>query len=80
MGTPTKKQLRRYFDKLADAYEKLSKIRTATIKDIYDEYSEEILTLCPTFEYPDWDYVTVGTFLDGLGGDEDDLLGEDEDV
>ena len=63
MGKPNKKQLRRYFDDLADAWEKLSQIRSATIKDIYDEFSKEILILCPTFKYTEWEYVTVGTFL-----------------
>jgi hypothetical protein len=79
MGKPTKKQLRKYFDDLSDAYEKLSQIRSAKIKDIYDEYSKEILIICPTFEYPDWDYVTVGTFLDDIG-EKDIDFGEDEDV
>ena len=35
------------------------------IKDIYDydEVSEAILTILPTFEYPDWDNFTVKDFL-----------------
>jgi hypothetical protein len=79
MGTPTKGQLRKYFDDLAAAYEKLSKIKSATIRNIYNNYSKELLILCPNFKYPEWEYITVGTFLKEM--EEGDIdLGEDEDV
>ena len=37
----------------------------AAIKDVYDNryYEDTFDVLLPTFEYPDWDWRTVGEFL-----------------
>ncbi len=44
----------------------LNSFRKNIIKDVYDKYSEvseAILILLPSFEYPDWSYRTVDSFL-----------------
>ena len=46
-----------------DAYTKLKEHKNKLISEIYDKYSEEILTIKPNFEYPDWSFKTVSDFL-----------------
>lgn len=48
------------------AVQKLKPFSKSKISKVYDNENfphEAILTLCPTFEYPDWDYQTIGYFL-----------------
>lgn len=35
----------------------------ADVYETYDDATDAILALRPTFEYPDWDYKTVAEFI-----------------
>lgn len=45
------------------AWDKLSPHFNETIRSIYHWASPYLYTLCPEFEYPEWDYRTVKEFL-----------------
>ena len=48
------------------AIAQLSPYRRTVLRDVYDspEFpAAALLTLCPTFEYPEWDWLTVAAFL-----------------
>ena len=52
-------------DKL-EAFEILREFADELIKniyDIYDDATDALFAILPTFEYPDWDYYTVAAFL-----------------
>ena len=52
-------------DKL-EAFEILREFADELIKDIYDIYddaTDALHAILPTFEYPEWDYFTVAAFL-----------------
>ena len=50
-----------------EAIKLLLSYRKKKIKNVYEKISEAILTLRPSFEYPDWDYKTVEAFLEDYG-------------
>ena len=53
--------------KIQEAMNILSVYCDVTIAEIYDNLTNDeltaIQTLCPDFEYPDWDQTTFGQFL-----------------
>lgn len=56
-------------DKL-EAFEILREFANELIKDIYDIYddaTDALFVILPTFEYPDWNYHTVAAFLRSNG-------------
>lgn len=50
-----------------DAVSLLKPLGRRLLHKVYDDLSdlqyEAILILCPCFEYPDWDYLTIGEFI-----------------
>jgi hypothetical protein len=48
-----------------EAIAHLQPIKRKLIRSVYHyrTVNEALITLCPEFEYPDWDYRTVGEFL-----------------